>query len=224
MKKKLIENIDDKVQVSITVLIVFFLIVTSMTYIYYSLSNVSNKDNLNISSVMLELDINRVLPVKDEKMVSYKMNDDNINGLFLLALKNGCLDNNDNVVCKVYKITVKNKSDTITQVIDGSISFYTDNKLSDNVNNSFSNLKWRLIEIFDEEEVLNSKLGENETIIASNRKKFFVRDMNIKKSSGSDYYLIVWDNGNRKNNDNDLFVKVEIESSSGTNITSIFEG
>ena len=229
MKKRIEDNfkiITNKITI-ILILILFFSVVSS-TYAYFSFST-QNRTTLtgNMATVNLELEVSSILPVKESTgvMVPQKSVSGSSNSALATALKKGCVDDNQNIVCQVYGITIRNNGGTATEIVDGAISFYSNSALTENSVIKMPNLKWKLITSVDTSNNNNSILGTNVDSSASSTPSKFVQNVELKTNNTKTYYMIIWFNeieNDQIDKDNTFYGKIEFNSSNGTGVTATF--
>lgn len=229
----MIENIENynKFQVTITMIIVLSFSVIGATYAYFAIS-ASNDNTITgeAATVNLTLNVEKIFPTETSEntgvMVPQLSTSGSATSALSNALKSGCVDGNGNVICQVYKIVIQNIGGTATQVVDGSVSFYGDTALTENVHTTMPNLKWKLITSADATNPSNSVLGTNTDLEANSNKNIFADDVVMETDSSFTYYMIIWIN--ETNDDqptdegNDFFAKIDFNSSNGTGVTSTF--
>ena len=226
------ENIFNKLQLSITLVLILFLSVTGATYAYFAIS-VSNSTTITgeAATVNLTLDVTKFFPTTDSEntgvMVPQLSTSESNTSALASALKSGCVDGNGNIVCQVYKINIKNIGSTATLMVDGEILFYSDNKMTTDVNATMPNLRWKLITSVDAVTPSNSVLGTNADLVAdANDDNIFADDVVMVVGSSFDYYIIIWINETNEEQSIDpgksFYSKVQFTASNGTGVTSTF--
>ena len=190
----------------VILIIVFFFSVVISTYAYfYFLQSNETAISGNAAMINLTLRVNRVLPVSDSNntgvMVPQKQS------ALSSALASSCIDDNKNIVCHVYSIYIKNNS-TANVVINGNIYFFGDASLVNNISSSMPNLKWRLVDFVDENNISNSVLGNNESNTASSSEGLFAKELSLNNQSDAD---------------KSFFGRLEFLSSNGSGVTATFE-
>ena len=141
----------------------------------YSFFNVTVSNSSVISgeaaSVNLSLTVTKVSPGNTKGLIPQL---DNYITSAVIGRKGSCVDDNNNNVCQVYKITLKNS---------GSSSIFVTGTLTLNANNN-PNLKWAEITDTTEPE-LKSNVNQNTyTLLTSN--EFY--NVNEEKN----YYIVLW--------------------------------
>lgn len=225
-----------KIQFGITILLVLFFCVTGATYAYFAVSAVNNNTITGeAATVNLTLGVTKIFPTASSNntgvMVPQKSVSESASSPLSTALKNGCVDGNKNIVCQVYRINIKNDGGTATQVVDGMISFYSDNAMKTDVHTSMPNLKYKLISSVDATTPSNSVLGANADLEANGTDKKFATNVSMATGVVFDYYLIVWINETNTNQSDQsqlnlkkhFYGKVTFNSSNGTGVTSTFD-
>lgn len=222
-----------KFQFFITLVMVLFFSVTGFTYAYFAFSAFNNTTITGeVASVSLSLDVVKIFPSSSSKNTGVMVPQLSISGSssspLASALKSGCVDSNSNIICQVYKATVKNDGGSATIVVDGSLLFYGDSDLKNDISSSMPNLKWKLIDSADATTPTNSVLGLNEDIKASASvsSSKIVSNLTLETNEEKDYYFIVWINETSSDQKTDegksFYGVVEFTSSNGTGVTSTF--
>lgn len=213
---------------TILLILVTFISVVGSTYAYFAASQ-SNNGTItgNMATVNLELQVESILPVKESTgvMVPQKSVSGSSTSALSSALKKGCVDDNKNVVCQVYKITITNNGGSATEVVDGSISFFADSDMTESSAIKMPNLKWKLITSIDTVNNNNSVLGTNVDNAASGTPAKFVSEVSLNTNDTESYYMIVWFNeigDDQIDTSNTFYGKVEFNSSNGTGVTAQF--
>ena len=204
--------------------------ITGATYAYFAISATDNTTITgNAATVDLTLTVEKMFPTASSNntgvMVPQKSTSGDTNSPLSSALKQGCVDDNTNVVCQVYKIKIKNDGGTATEVVDGSISFFSDSALTSNSLTTMPNLKHKLITSVDTSNPSNSVLGANIDEQASSTPYKFATDVTLTTNQEYTYYIIVWFNEKEEDQideGNTFYGKVEFNSSNGTGVTSTF--
>ena len=218
-----------KFQFSVMIILVLCFSVTGATYAFLAFSW-SNDTTINgeAATVNLNLNVELMFPKKSNTGVlvpQLSVSGSNSSPLSI-ALKNGCVDGNSNLVCKVYKIVVNSSGSTIKQVVDGSISFYGDRNFTTDAGVVLPNLKWKLIESVDVSTPSNSVLGTNSDLVANFNKNLIADDVVLDVNGEKEYYLIIWLNETYSPQSVDVgksfYAKVEFNASNGTGVTSLF--
>ena len=214
----------------ITIILIFitFISVLSSTYAYFYFAK-DNRTTLtgDMATVSLELNVERLLPVKESTgvMVPQKSVSGSSSSALSSALKKGCVDDNQNIVCQVYQITVTNDSGSATEVVDGEVSFYSNQELTENSQVKMPNLRWKLITSVDTVNNNNSVLGTNTDNIASATPAKFAQNIELKTNDTETYLMIIWFNEtgvDQIDKANTFYGKIEFNSSNGTGITATF--
>ena len=221
----------NKTQLSITLILILFICITGTTYAYFYISETNtNTITGSAATVNLTLDVTKIFPAADSDntgvLVPQLSTSQSANSPLASALKNGCIDDNKNIICQVYRITIQNLGGTATQVVDGWASFYSDSALTENVSIEIPNLKWKLIDYVDENTPTNSVLGINEDLPANYNQNIFANDINMPTNKIYTYYMIVWLNETGEVQETDAgktyYGKIEFKSANGTGVTSAF--
>ena len=169
--------------------------------------------------INLTLNVNKILPQENGKIVPQLPNRALEN-----AIKNNCVDDNDNVVCQVYKISITNGS-SATVIVDGKMSFYGDDNLTVNLSDIIPHMKWMLISSFDENNISTTNLGSDSIKNADSSNRNFVSNVSISPSGIENYYVVVWLNeeGSEQSGQNQTFRgKVSFIASNGSGVTATF--
>ena len=220
-----------KLQFLATLIVVLCLSVTGTTYAYFAFSAVSNTINGEAAVVDLDLDVTRIFPTADSDntgvMVPQLSTSGSSNSALSSALKNGCVDANNNIICQVYKVNIRNSSGTAAQVVDGSIAFYGNSSMTNDINTTMPNLRWKLITSVDTSNPSNSVLGNNVDLTANaSDDNIFANDVTMTIGSEKNYYIIIWINETQKDQiideGNSFYTKISFDSSNGTGVTSNF--
>ena len=219
-----------KTQLTITLLLVLFISITGTTYAYFAISGSNNSITGDLASVNLTLNVTRVFPKANSDntgvLVPQLSTSGSATSPLANALKSGCVDTNQNVVCHVYKVVIQNAGGTATQVVEGKISFFGNQTLTTNITTIMPNLKWRLVSNVNENNSSNSSLGANIDHTASSAGDIFVSSLTMEKNSTFTYHIIIWIG--ETNSDqiidkgNTFYGKIDFNSSNGTGVTSVF--
>lgn len=214
-----------KIQYFISFILILFLSITGVTYAYFAIS-ASNSNTISgtAATVNLTLGVERVFPTKSSTNTGVMV--PQLSSVLSKALKSGCIDANGNVVCQVYKISIANIGGTATQVVDGSVSFYSNSSMTTDVSVDMPNLKWKLITSVDTNTPNNSVLGSNTNISANFNNNIFADDITLVTNDNEEYYMIIWieeTSGEQPVDEGKSFYgKVEFNSSNGTGVASTF--
>lgn len=220
-----------KLQLTISLILVLVFCVTGATYAYFAISATNNNTITgNAATVNLTLSVDKIFPTATSEntgaMVPQLSTSGTETSPLAVALKSGCVDANTNVVCQVYKITIQNIGGTATQVVDGSVSFYSNATLTTDVSTTMPNLKWKLITSADATTPANSVLGTNADLAANFQNNIFANDVTLATGDGSTYHMIIWINETNAEQPTDegqtFYGKIEFNSSNGTGVTSTF--
>lgn len=220
-----------KIQFSISMILSLFFCITGATFAYFAFS-VENTATISgeAATVNLTLDVTRVFPTASSTntgvMVPQLSTSGSNSSPLSVALKNGCVDANNNVVCQVYKVFIKNDGGTATQITDGMISFYSDSAMTTDVSSYIPNLRWKLIDSANANTPSNSVLGTATDLVANFNDNVFADDVILATNVEKTYHIIIWLNetGNEQTVDpgNSFYAKIEFRSSNGTGVTSLF--
>lgn len=219
-----------KIQLTIAMVLTLLFSVTTATYAYFAFSATNNIIGGSAATVNLTLDVTKIFPTSTSDntgvMVPQLSTSGNANSPLAAALKNGCVDANENVVCQVYKINIQNVGGTATQVADGWVSFYGDAAMTTDVSTVMPNLRWKLITSVNTTTPSSSVLGTNIDLVANNEENVFANDIVMSTDSSFDYYMIVWINETNQDQPTDpgktFYGKIEFNSANGTGVTSTF--
>lgn len=224
-----------KMQLTITLILVMFFSITSATYAYFAISATNNTMTGDAATVNLTLDVQKIFPATSSEntgvMVPQLSESESNTSPLSTALKAGCVDANQNVVCQVYKINIQNIGGTATQVVDGMVSFYSDAALTTDVSESMPNLKWKLIASVDADTPANSELGTAADMEANDDENVFADNVTMVNGTDLDYYMIIWineidedqiDQSPSVGNPKRFYSQIEFSSSNGTGVTSTF--
>ena len=220
-----------RTQLMITLILILFCSITGATYAYFAISATNNNTITgDAATVNLTLGVERIFPTSSSTntgvMVPQLSTSGSSTSPLANALKSGCVDENTNVVCQVYKISIANVGGTATQVVDGWVSFYGNSAMTTNVTSVMPNLKWKLITSADATTPANSVLGSNTDLVASSAENEIVSNLTMVTNSSFNYYMIVWINETDVDQPTDpgktFYGKVEFGSSNGTGVTSTF--
>lgn len=225
------KKIFTKTQLTVTLILILFLSVTSATYAYFAISATdTNTITGSAATVNLTLTVTKLFPTTNNTntgvLVPQLSVSENNSSPLSTALKNGCVDANQNVVCQVYKIIIENVGGTATQVVDGMVSFYSNSAMTTSINTNMPNLKWKLIDSVDTDIPVNSVLGTRADNAAVSEETDFVSNLTLVTNAKYEYYMIIWidETGEDQPTDegNSFFGKIEFNSSNGTGVTSTF--
>ena len=221
-----------KLQLSITLILILFCSVTGATYAYFaSVQSDSSTIRGNMATVTLKLDVEKIFPLNSREntgvIVPQLSTSGSSNSALSSALKKGCVDDNANIVCQVYKVAIKNNGGTATLMVDGEILFYGDNELTTDVNTTMPNLRWKLIKSADKDNPSNSILGNNIDLIAdANDDNVFADDITLETNDNNDYYLIIWLNETNSDQIADegstFYASIKVNASNGIGVTATF--
>lgn len=221
----------NKTQLMITLILILFFSITGATYAYFAISATNNNTITgSAATVNLTLSVTKIFPTASSTNTGVMVPQLSVSGSesspLSNALKGGCVDNNTNVVCQVYKITIQNVGGTATQVVDGKVSFYGNSAMTTDVHTTMPNLKWKLITSADASTPANSVLGTNADNEANSSDNKFVSSLTLATNSKFDYYMIVWINETNTTQTSEpgksFYGKIQFDSSNGTGVTSTF--
>lgn len=223
-----------KLQLTVTLVLILFLSVTGATYAYFAISITNNTITGSAATVNLTLDVTKIFPTVSSSNTGVLVPQLSVSGSstspLASALKRGCVDDNGNVVCQVYKINIQNIGGSATQVVDGMVSFYSNSAMTIDVSAKMPNLKWKLITSADATTPTNSVLGTNSDLVADASDMVFADNITMVTGSSFTYYIIVWINETNADQPdkststvaNTFYAKVKFDSSNGTGVTSTF--
>lgn len=215
-------------QTTLLIVGIFFFSTLGATYAYFAFST-SNTTTIEgeAATVNLTLEVNKIFPIGEDlgAMVPQKSTSASNTSPLSSALKRGCIDDNNNTICQVYEIKIKNDGGTATEVVDGKVSFYSDANLTNNSYTKMPNLKWKLITSIDKTTYSNSVLGTNADNTASSTPAPFISNLTLTTNQNYTYYMIIWFNETNQDQideGNTYYGKIEFLSSNGTGVTSTF--
>ena len=159
-------------------ILVFSLVVTGTTYAYFMTStNIKNKITGNMATVDAKLTVERVTPNNNNKSKLVPMLDTALNNALQGSNgKSSCVDNNNNVSCEVYKITIINNGSTNLR-LDGNITLQS-------TDGRFDNLKW--------EEIADSTTRKTEYLTNATGKSPLVSNLSVEAHGSKEFYIAVW--------------------------------
>ena len=219
-------------QLTITLVIILLITITGTTYAYFSItSNTNNATTGNMATVTLDLKVTKIYPQEDLTYNNVMVPQLSTTSALGSALQGGCVDQNRNIACQVYKIELENQSSGVTQEIDGSISFFGNSEYTTNIATIMPNLKWKLVTSVDETTPENSIIGTNAMKNATSSEQKFAENITMNPNDKFSFYFIVWINEiNSSQDDNSTSVlkknfygKVTATSSNGTGVTAVFD-
>lgn len=221
-----------KTQLTITLILILFFTITGATYAYFAITITNNTTITGeAATVNLTLDVTKIFPSATSEntgaLVPQLSESGKSNSPLASALKSGCVDGNQNIVCQVYKIDIQNIGGSATQIVDGEILFYSNSTLTTDISATMPNLRWKLITSADATTPTNSVLGTNADLVAdANDDNVFANDITMEPNSSFTYYMIIWIN---ETNDeqpaepgNTYYAQVAFNSANGTGVSSAF--
>lgn len=220
-----------KTQLTITLILILLISITGTTFAYYAISDDNTNLTGDLATVNLTLDVTQILPKETSTntgvLVPQLSTSGSATSPLNNALKNGCVDANKNIVCRVYKINIQNIGGSATQIVNGKIYFYSDNALTISATTDIPNLKWKHITSVDANNPNNSVLGtDSDKIAGATGENDIVTDLVMETNSSYDYYIIVWLNETEGPQLSDagktFYGKVEFDSSNGSGVTGVF--
>ena len=195
--------------VGVAVLIVA---VAGSTFAFFSASGTAtNKIVGTAASVGLEITLTdetanatgNLIPI-DESNLS--------NGATGYQNKGKCIDKNDNTVCKIYKVTVKNTS-TAVAILSGSVNIAADTE--GDPKSKFTNLKWN--------KMTNLTTPGSSYPVSTTS---LTTDESFTAGQSKDYYVMVYINNvnsNQSSDDTGKFIgTVSFNSASGSEVKAAF--
>lgn len=219
------KNDDSKKIYAVLVLIAILMIsVTGGTYAYFALSATSNNViSGTAATANLELSVSQTYPTKTNTGVMVPQLESSL--ATAMGTTYGCVDSNTNIVCKVYTITVTNKS-SAKAVVNGTITFSNSTALP--------NLKWR-------KATNATTLGTSTTVAANNSTVWDLSagtactvstgsgctDISLAPNNGTaTIYIVVWINetGSAQNDNGTFTATIKFEGKNGKGVTSTVSG
>jgi len=170
--KKIKKKVSTKFIFIIVISIVLVLSVIGYTYSFFA---AEAKDEISIrgeaASINLELTVTRVAPEQDKKLIPQL---DSAIEKAVIGKNGNCLDDNNNAICQVYKINVKNTS-SIATFFSGTLELTIANN---------TNLRWAKISGISNT-TLESKVNtRSDTLITTNEM--------YAAGETKDYYIVIW--------------------------------
>ena len=222
-----------RLQLYFTLILIIFFSVTGATYAYLVFRGVDNVTiNGQTATVNLTLNVSRVFPTANSDNTGVLVPQLSVSGSntspLSSALKSSCVDGNKNVVCQVYKIDIQNIGGTATQVVDGSVNFYGNTGMTNDVSITLPNLRWKLITSVDVVNPTSSVLGTNEDLVAdaTGDDNVFATEVILGTNDIYTYYMIIWINETEDEQSidegNSFYGLIEFNSSNGTGVKSAF--
>ena len=205
-------------------LMAFVISIAGATYAYFAVTK-SNTTSISGDAAMinLNLSVRKILPLENSSngyIVPQR------SGTLANAMNGSCVDSNNNIVCQVYSVTIRNNS-TASVMLDGKIYFFSDEQMQSNISTAMPNLKWKLVESFDEETISNSVLGNASINSASSGGGIFSDDLLLSSNQEGKFYLIVWvneTNSSQTDLNSTFYGKVSFIASNGSGVTASFVG
>lgn len=220
-----------KIQLTITLILILLFSITGATYAYFAISaNNNGTITGDMATVNLTLDVTKIFPTASSTNTGVLVPQLSTSGSntspLSTALKSGCVDENSNIVCQVYKIDIKNDGGTATEVVDGWVSFYGDADMTIDAGITMPSLRWKLITSANATTPSNSVLGANNDLVANANENIFADDVTLVTNASFTYYMIVWITETEVDQPTDpgktFYGKIEFGSSNGTGVTSTF--
>ena len=159
-------------------ILIFSVAVTGTTYAYFMTSAfIKDKITGNMATVDAKLTVERVTPNNNNKSKLVPMLDAALNNALQgNGGKSSCVDNNNNVSCEVYKITIINNGSTNLR-LDGNITLQSSG-------GRFDNLKW--------EELADSTTRKTEYLTNATGKSPLVSNLSVEAHGSKEFYIAVW--------------------------------
>lgn len=203
------------------IVVAFIISIISATYAYFAFS-ISNNNSISgdAAVVSMNLNVRRIFPNRASAGMVPQLSGSALEA----ALKRGCVDENNNTICQVYNIYVKNTGGS-TVTVDGSISFFSDIDFTEDVSTNMPNLKWMLISSVDEVNSTNSVLGNGTVRVANSSGLKFDTNLELGSNAEKNYYIIVWVNevdDVQTDQGHNFHGKVDFVSSNGNGVTATF--
>lgn len=221
-----------KVQLSITLILILFFSITGATYAFYAVTDTNDGTITgDMATVNLTLDVDKIFPASNSDNTGVIVPQLSVSGdsdsPLDTALKSGCVDDNGNIVCQVYKVNIQNIGGTATQVVDGSIKFYGDAAMTNDVSETMPSLRWKLADLADAVTPGNSILGDEVDLVAdADDNNVFANDLTMVTDSSFDYYIIIWINETDEDQPIDVgssfYAEIRFDSANGTGVTATF--
>lgn len=181
---------DKKINKRISILLVgiatLIISITGATYAYFAIGAINNNTITGTAATAnLELTVTKNLPTKTNTGVLVPQ----INTYLGSAVSAGCVDANQNIVCEVFTITIKNSGSSQVR-INGTLHF------GYNSPDTFANLYWREMDsattlgthnIYkastSESTVSDTALQQNASLIST---------LSLVSGASQSYYVVVW--------------------------------
>ena len=159
-------------------IIIFSILVIGATYSYYAYSY-QNEVAIKGNVIAIDADLTVELVVGNNKKLVPLLDDALSNAINGVGSSNGaCIDNNGNLSCQVYKITLHNNGSRL-QDLKGTIELYA--KGSGSV---YTNLKWR--------ELTNTTTVKDGSIVNGMSKSNLVTGLTLDSGEEVIYYIAVY--------------------------------
>ncbi len=157
-------------------LLVLFICITGATFAYFSLT-VTDTDTITgtVGGANLSLTVVKELPTTTPSNMIPQL-ESTLDQAYRDPYY--CIDDDNNVVCQVYKATIRNTGSISTE-IDGSIVFSNIETLP--------NLKWRRIDNL-------TTHGEYDSFPATTTDQYFEQNKMLNPGASFDYYFVIWVN------------------------------
>lgn len=189
------QDLSFKLKLTLIISSILFVCAVGTTYAYLSyFDSNSNTITGNMASIGLKLDVDQILPKNDEHNTGVLV--PQLTQYLESALKGKCIDENNNLVCKVYKIIVKNDGGTANELFDGNLLFYANDSFTKDISEIMPNLKWKLVNSVNEQNFNNSILGTSSVKIANaektNENNYFFKNVFLEPNQEVTYYIVIW--------------------------------
>ena len=178
MKEQIVNKKNKKTLLVIGILC-FVAIISIVGYTYSYLQITVTNDTAitgTAASLSLELNVTKVAPDINKPLVPQL---DSAIASAVVGTQGNCVDDNENAVCQVYEIVVKNTSNTALQVTG---------KLELNAGSN-PNLKWTLIDGYNDGMTTNPNL---ESDIKTHEDTIITDNETYDSQQEKIYYLVVW--------------------------------
>ena len=164
-----------KMSIFITLCIIAMISMIGYTYSFFQ-SEISNTGVISgeVSSVNLQLTVTKVAPSSTKKLIPQL---DSAITKAVVGRNGSCIDDNNNAVCQVYKITLKNASSSTVEV-DGYVELNAGNN---------PNLKWAQVsgDGSTEEPTLESEVNSYPSTTLTTKEFYQVNETKT-------YYIVIW--------------------------------
>ena len=159
-------------------IIIFSILVIGATYSYYAYSY-QNEVAIKGNVIAIDADLTVELVVGNNKKLVPLLDDALSNAINGVGSSNGaCIDNNGNLSCQVYKITLHNNGSRL-QDLKGTIELYAKGSGS-----AYTNLKWR--------ELTNTTTVKDGSIVNGMSKSNLITGLTLDSGEEVVYYIAVY--------------------------------